>query len=212
MKGISTRAAAATGAFYVVAIVAGEQVMAVDSALLRRAGYGLTVLGFTAFVVFVAYVHRVLRTAEGPGGWLSTLALSAGVLHSAVRLGAQPPRMVVEYRGDGLPTDLARTLEDLNGTAFVVTGLLLGLYCAAAGVICLRRGVLPRWMGWFGAVAGWLALAAGVVGMADPDLYVPVPFLAGLLWTAIVSAVLTVRPVHPTPEPARGEPSTAPAA
>jgi hypothetical protein len=30
--------------------------------------------------------------------------------------------------------------------AFVVTGLLLGVYCAAAGWLCLRHGVLPRWL------------------------------------------------------------------
>jgi Domain of unknown function (DUF4386) len=212
MDGTLTRAAAATGAFYVIAIIVGEQVMAADSALVERVGYGLIVLGFTAFVMFVAFLHRILRAAEGPGGWLATVALSAGVLHSAVRFGAQSPRMVVGHRGEALSSELARTLEDLNGTAFVVSGLLLGLYCAAAGAVCVRHGVLPRWLGWFGAVAGCLALAAGVVGMAAPDLYVPVPFLAGLIWTAIVSVVLTVRPVRPAHEPATQEPTIAPAA
>jgi hypothetical protein len=212
MNGTSTRVAAATGAFYVIAIIVGEQVMAADSTLVQRVGYELAVLGFTAFVVFVAFLHRILRDAEGPGGWLATLALSAGVLHSAVRFGAQPPRMVVDYRGDALSSELARTLEDLNGTAFVVTGLLLGLYCAAAGGVFLRHGGLPRWLGWFGAVAGWLALAAGVVGMADPDLYVPWPFLAGLVWTAIVSIVLAVRPDRRSHQPAPRAASTAPAA
>jgi hypothetical protein len=211
MNGTSTRVGAATGAFYVIAIIVGEQVMAADSAFVRRAGYGLLVLGFTGFVVFVAFLHRVLREAEGPAGWLATVALSAGLLHSAIRFGAQPPRMVVEFRGDALSPDLARTLEDLNGTAFVVTGLLLGLYCAAAGAVCLRHGVLPRWLGWVGAASGCLALVAGVIGMADPDRYLPIPFLVGLLWTAVVSIVLTIRPVRPTHEQGRLETAPAPA-
>jgi hypothetical protein len=40
-------------------------------------------------------------------------------------------------------------------------------------------------------------VVAGVVGMVDPDSYLPVPFLAGLIWTAIVSVRLAVRPVPP---------------
>jgi hypothetical protein len=40
-------------------------------------------------------------------------------------------------------------------------------------------------------------VAAGVLGMVDPDSYLPVPFLAGLIWTAIVSVRLTVRGSFP---------------
>jgi hypothetical protein len=193
MHGISTRVAAATGAFYVLVVIVGDQMGTSGSALAQRIGYGLIILGFTAFVVFVAFLHRILREAEGRSGWLATVALSAGLLHSAVRFAAQPPRMVAAYRGDALSPELARTLEDLNGMGFVMSGLLLGLYCAAAGHVVLRHSGLPRWLGWSGAVTGWLALVAGVVGMVDPDLYLPVPFLVGLLWTAAVSVLLTVR-------------------
>ena len=205
MNSGSSRMAAATGAFYIVAIIAGEQLMAADSTIVARAGYGLAVLGFTAFVVFVAYLHPVLRAAEGPGGWLATLALSAGLLHSAIRFGGQAPRIIGQYRADALSPELARILEDLNGAAFVVTGLLLGLYCAAAGRLCLAHGIGPRWLAWFGTVSGLLAVPASVVGMADPDLYAPVAFLAGLIWTLILSVVLTVRPqpvVHGSASPA----------
>ena len=91
---------------------------------------------------------------------------------------------------------LAGVLVDLNDMAFVITGLLLGLYCASAGAVCVTHRVLPRWLGWFGLISGLLALIAGVVGMVDPESYLPVPFLAGLLWTLIVSILLTVRPRH----------------
>ena len=193
MNGVSARLAAASGAFYVVAVLVGGGIMDGEGAL-ARAGYVLAVLGFTAFVVFVAFLHRILRDAEGAGGWVATLALGAGLLHSAVRFEAQAPRMVESYRGDTLSAETARTLVDLNGMAFVTTGLLLGLYCAAAGWVCVAHRVLPRWLGWFGLVSGVLAAAAGVMGMSDPDSYAPLPFLAGLVWTLLVSTALTARP------------------
>ena len=208
MTGISTRLAAASGAFYIVAVIVGAEIMDGEGPL-ARAGYVLVLLGFTAFIVFVAFLHRILRDAEGPGGWVATLAFGAGLLHSAVRFEAQAPRMVGSYRDDLTP-ELARTLGDLNGMAFVITGLLLGVYCAAAGWVCVAHRVLPRWIGWFGFVSGLLAVGAGVVGMADPGSYLPIPFLAGLIWTLVVSVVLTVRPKRVGRAPAALETAPAP--
>lgn len=207
MNVISARLAAASGACYVIAVMVGGTLMEADSVALARAGYTLAVLGFTAFVVFVGFMHRILSLAEGPDGWVATLALGAGLLHSAVRFEAQAPRMVGSYRGDTLSPELARVLEDLNGMAFVVTGLLLGLYSASAGWVCVTHRLLPRWLGWFGLVTGVLAVAAGIVGMVDPNLYIPLPFIAGLGWTLIVSILLTVRSQRPASEPARSVPT-----
>jgi hypothetical protein len=212
MNGISTRLPAATGAFYVMALVVGDTVWAAGSANGAPAGRVLVVLGFTAFVVFAAFLHRALQEADGPSGWLPTLALDAGLLYSAVVFAAQPPRMIEAYREDALSPELVRTLEDLNGGGFVISGLLLGLFCATASGIGLRHGLFPRWLGWSGAVAGWLALVAGVVGMVAPGLYLPVPFLACLAWTASVSILLTVRPIRRADVAARPAVTTAPVA
>jgi hypothetical protein len=197
MIGIAGRLGAASGAFYVIAVIIGGSLMGSGTGVLAGAGYALVLLGFTAFIIFVGFLHRVLRDAEGADGWLATVALGAGLLHSAVRFEAQAPRMVARLRGDALPADLAGVLVDLNDMAFVITGLLLGLYCASAGAVCVTHRLLPRWLGWFGVVSGLLALVAGIAGMVDPARYLPVPFLAGLAWTLIVSIVLTVRPRRP---------------
>jgi hypothetical protein len=167
---------------------------------LARAGYALVVLSFVAFIVFLAFLHRILREAEGPGGWVATLALGAGLVYAAVRFAAQPPRMVAFYRDDLTP-ESARTLVDLNDTAFVSSGLMLGLFVAAAAWVFLVHRVLTRWIGWVGLGSGVLAVAAGVVGMAYPAGYFPVPFLAGLLWILVVSVLLTVRPRRAVGEP-----------
>jgi len=70
-----------------------------------------------------------------------------------------------------LTPESARTLLDLNDTAFVSSGLLHGLFVAAAGWVFLAHRLLPRGLGWFGLVSGVLAVGAGVVGMADPADY-----------------------------------------
>jgi Domain of unknown function (DUF4386) len=191
---IGARLAAASGAFYVISVIIGSTLMGSTVNIAARGAYALVLLGFTAFVVFVGFLHRVLRSAEGPNGWLGTVALGAGLLHSAVRFQAQAPRMVGQFRGDTLPPDLAGVLVDLNDMAFITTGLLLGLYCASAGAVCVNHRVLPRWLGWFGLISGVSAIVTGVIGMADPQKYLAVPFLAGLAWTMIVSIVLTARP------------------
>jgi hypothetical protein len=192
MTGISERLAAASGAAGVVVLIVGGEIFNGDGPL-ARAGYALVVLSFVAFIVFLAFLHRILREAEGPGGWVATLALGAGLVYAAVRFAAQPPRMVAFYRDDLTP-ESARTLVDLNDTAFVSSGLMLGLFVAAAAWVFLVHRVLTRWIGWVGLVSGVLAVAAGVVGMAYPAGYFPVPFLAGLLWILVVSVLLTVRP------------------
>lgn len=210
MNAISARLAAASGALFVVAIMVGPAMAGTDDVNLARAGYLLAVLGFTAFVVFVGFLHRVMRLAEGPDGWAATVALGAGLLYSAIRFEAQAPRMVEAYRGDALSPELARTLVDLNDMAFVVGGLLLGLYAAFASWVCIKHRLLSRLLGWFGLVSGILAIVAGMVGMVDPDLYIPLPFLAGLVWTLVVSILLTLRPQRlerssapPVPTPRR---------
>jgi hypothetical protein len=199
MTGISERLAAASGAAGVVVLIVGGEIFNGDGPL-ARAGYALVVLSFVAFIVFLAFLHRILREAEGPGGWVATLALGAGLVYAAVRFAAQPPRMVAFYRDDLTP-ESARTLVDLNDTAFVSSGLMLGLFVAAAAWVFLVHRVLTRWIGWVGLVSGVLAVAAGVVGMAYPAGYFPVPFLAGLLWILVVSVLLTVRPRRAVGEP-----------
>lgn len=193
MNSFSAKLAAASGAFFVIAIMVGPAMVESDSVAVARASYALAVLGFTAFIVFVGFMHRILRAAEGPDGWVATVALSAGLLYSAIRFEAQAPRMVEAYRGDALSPELARTLVDLNDMAFVVGGLLLGLYAASAGWVCVKHGLLSRWLGWFGLVAGVLAVVAGIVGMVSPDLYFPLAFVACLIWTLLISTLLTLR-------------------
>ena len=191
------RIGAATGAFFVIAILVGGAMegghLQRGPTIVNRVGLIWALLGFAAFLVFVGYLHRVLRRAEGPDGWLATVSLGAGLLYLAIKVGSAAPIVVAGYRIDELTPDLSRTLVDLNDAAFVVSGMMFGLFAVAAAAACLAHMVLPRWLGWFGLASGLLTLAAGIVGVVDPMNYNPMPFLGGLLWTLIASTLLAVR-------------------
>lgn len=208
------RIGAAAGAFFVIAIIVGAEMemsgstaategpgilanLQRDPTIVNRIGFAWALLGFAAFLVFLGYLHRVLRRAEGPDGWLATVSVGAGLLYLAIKVGAAAPIMAAVFRRDALTLEFARTLVDLNDAAFVVSGWAFGLFAAAAALSCLAHGALPRWLGWFGLVSGLLTLVAGTVGVVDPGSYNPLPFVAGLLWTLIASALLTIRRRNP---------------
>jgi hypothetical protein len=210
MNGISARLAAASGAFSVVALLVGNQLalsgaaegtdgasalafLQRDPTLVTSTGLVLEILGFAALLVFFAYLYRVLRRAEGPDGWVAAVALGAGLTSVAVKVGSIAPIVAGTYAKNDLTPDLARTLVDLNGAAFVVFGLLFGLFVAAAGAACVAHRVTPRWLGWAGVGIGVPASVAGLAGIVAPGGYNPLAFLGGLVWTLVLSGLLTLR-------------------
>jgi hypothetical protein len=185
----SQRIAAASGAIYVILIMIGSGMATGNGdpqdgptilAHLRQgrsaaetAGVLMEVLSFAALLVFLGYLYRVLRRAEGA---------QASQLHP-----------------NQLTPDLARTLNDLGGAGFVISGYLFGIFVAvAAGSAVASRG-LPRWLSISGLVIGVLTLAAGAAGILEPSGYVPVPYLLCLAWVLVTSIVLAVRGRQPIP-------------
>src|SRR4051812_11994519 len=81
MNGMSRRLAAASGAFSIVAVIVGGGPIDQES----PAGLVLLTTSFVVFVIFIGYLHPLLRRAEGSAGWLATVALVAGTLHVATR-------------------------------------------------------------------------------------------------------------------------------
>jgi hypothetical protein len=202
----SERVIAATGALYVVAIGVGDPLSTStggDGSLLdhlregrspvQATGVVLELLGFGLFLVFVGYLYRVLRRAERPGGWAAAAAFGVGLVTAAIKLGSAAPVVASTYRAHELTPALARTLDDLNGGAFVVSGYTFGIFTAIAAGSAFGSRVLPRWLSISGLVLGTLTLVAGIAGILDPAGYVPVPFLLSLVWLGVTSIVLAVR-------------------
>ena len=156
-------------------------------------GVTLEMAGWAALMCFIGYLFTTLRRVEPPDGWWSPVALAAGVLLVALKLGSVAPLMAAWSRRDDLTIPVAQTLSDLGGALFVVSGWATGLFVATAAASAVESRVLPGWLGWFGVLSGLGALVAGTAGVLDPVGYVPIPFLASLLWVLLTSVVLTAR-------------------
>jgi predicted nucleic acid-binding protein len=206
----SERLAAASGAVYVLAILIGNGLYEAGksgaedgpgvladlqrtTSPVQTVGLTLEILGFAAFLVFLGALYRILRRGERADGWLAATALGAGLVTVAVKLGSIGPLMGANRRSGELTPDLARTLNDLGAADFVTSGYTSGIFVAAAGAATLTTRALPGWLAITGVVVGVLTIAAGTAGIVDPAGYVPVPFLLGLLWIFVASAILAVR-------------------
>ena len=95
-------------------------------------GVTLEMVGWAALMCFIGYLFATLRRAEPPDGWWSPVALAAGVLLVALKLGSVAPLMAAWSRRDDLTVAVAQTLSDLGGALFVVSGWATGLFVATA--------------------------------------------------------------------------------
>jgi hypothetical protein len=210
------RLAAATGAIYVVAVMVGNGIATAGQSNVpsgqqvlhdlqhrttaQSVGILLEVLSFAALMIFLGYLYRVLRRAERPDGWAAAAALVTGIVPLAIKLGSAAPGLAAFLRRDELSPDLARTLDDIGGAAFVISGYAFGVFVAVAAGAAFATRALPRWLTITGLVVGALTVVAGLAGVLDPAGYVPVPFLLCTAWILVTSIVLTVRRPAGAPE------------
>lgn len=138
---------------------------------------------------FLAYLWSLLRAAEGEGGWLSTVALVAGVSGVLLKLASHAPELAIHREGIAKGTQLYKALDNSAGAATLLSLYPLAICCGAVAVIALRERIFPRWLGIFAAVtAVALAVNAGFVYAS----FVPA-LLLFLLWTLVTGIVLLRR-------------------
>ena len=101
-------------------------------------------------IVFISYLSTRVRDA----GWLATAALAGGLIEVAIKLGSGAPMFAAYLLRDEISPETARVLIDMNGAAFVISWLPLGLFVACAAGAGMRVGVLGRVLGWGGVVVG----------------------------------------------------------
>lgn len=158
----------------------------------HRFAIGLELLGFCLMVVFLARLHAALRDAEGPGGWLSGLALAGGLTTVAVKL-ASAAGIFVGLGVDDLTGEQAQLLLRLGNGAFLVAAMTSGLLVLGAAGSALESGLLPHWLGLLGLPIGLLAVFGSLAPTSLDGGPGVAGFLLGLLWLAGVSVLLAAR-------------------
>jgi len=149
---------------------------------------------------FLGYLYRVLRSAEGDDGWLSTAALVAGVTGVVLKLGSHAPELALHRDHIAKGTQLYNVVDDIAGAATLTSLYPLAVCSAAIAAVVLRERILPRWLGVFAAVVALaLAVNAGFVYAS----FVPA-FLLFLVWALVAGIVLFRRAWRSAPAQIRG--------
>jgi len=191
------RLGAISGLLYVVLLFGGSSIPLGERVLIV-----VEVAGLLFFIPFLGYLVSVLHRAEGEGGWLSATAFGAGLLALTIKLGNAAPSFAARDLEEG---PLHTALHTMNGVAFVLSMLPLGVLVAAVAILVLKTRVLPAWLGWASAVTAPVLLVNGTFFEAE---FVPA-FLLFALWMVLMSVVLTLRTgridleTATGPEPAR---------
>jgi hypothetical protein len=208
---IWTRIAAAGGIFYVGLTALGNDVLGSGGegpdmtasrsqigayvsthppTALSWAALYIELLGILAFVFFLGCLWSVLRRAEGEHGPFSAIAFGAGLVSVGVKIASFPALIAAFYRAqEGMDSQLAAALLDMNGVSFVLTWAIDAALLAATAVVVLRTGALPRWLGWSAAVLS----PALLVGVAFATSFGFVPYVLTTLWIVATSIVLIRR-------------------
>src|SRR5215213_9178604 len=211
-----TRIAAAGGIFYVVLTALGNDVLGSGGegpdmtasrsqigayvsthppTALSWAALYIELFGILAFVFFLGTLWTVLRRAEGERGPFSAIAFGAGLVSVGVKIASFPAAIAALYRAqEGMDSQLAAALLDMNGVSFVLTWAIDAVLLAATAVVVLRSGALPRWLGWSAAVLS----PALLIGVALATSFGFVPYVLTTLWIVATSIVLIRRAGEPS--------------
>jgi hypothetical protein len=204
------RVAAVAGVLFVVALVVGqyvapdlvypeEQVGGVqltfyvnyeDQLLAQAILFGVASM---LLLVFVGGLRAFLARAEGQDPRLAPVVVAAGAVAAGlVLLRAAIVVALTALRGNEVGVHAqgsawaARALFYLEGALRDMVLFPFAVLLAAAAVVLLRTGVLPRWLGWVGAALAVLVgiLAAGLPAGLDIEPLDQAIALLALAWVA----------------------------
>lgn len=163
----------------------------IDRSSTRVYGGGyLVVLAFPLLLVFLGRMRELLRRAEGEGGWLATTAFGAAVAALGFGAVALTAEATAYYAGrHGADAKTIAALIDLDGLAFILSGIPFAVSLGAIAAVVIRTGALPRSLGWSAAV---IAVAFPATLWSPTDA-AQIPHLLLDLWILGASAVLIVR-------------------
>jgi hypothetical protein len=149
------------------------------------------------FMLLIAALHRLMRRAEGPDGWLSTAMLAGAVTSTGAFLAGVALLATLAYRPVTSP-GVARMLLDGAFVTLNFSGIVLGVWVAAVSAAALLHRVVPGWVGWVGVpvaalqVVGGGALARGDSAFSPQGAIPLIAALAVAAWTLVLAVGLVV--------------------
>ena len=208
------RVGAATGAAFVAAIFignglatagqsqsshpSGQDVLSdaarAASSTTATIGFLLEIAGFVLFMIFVGYLWEVLRRDTGGRDTAAGTSLVAAITMLAIKLGSAAPIIALSVDRDHLTPELAQVLNDINGSAFIVSWLPFAVFVGSLAVALHVSGLVGRPTAYIGLVVGVAGVGFAVLGFKEPLSANPLAFLAGMLWLVVVAVRLAVRP------------------
>ena len=162
------------------------------SSALTWTGIDLELFGLALLVVFAGRMWAILREAEGAGGWIATTGFGAALAGLTVLLVGDATVMGAAFKAgrDGLDPAVVGAMYTVQWHSDLVYGAVNTVFFAAAAVLVLRRGALPRWLGWYALVVAVALVATVPFG---PGATMEPPHLLGFLWIVAAGIVMIVR-------------------
>jgi hypothetical protein len=152
--------------------------------------YNGVLLIFAAFFFlwFLGGLHGVLRSVEGEGGGISSVALGGGLVFITLVLAGAAveivyPATLARFENFQADAQLGFLSLALSGWMYRFALAGMSVLIAAASVVVLATGVMPRWLALVGFVAALLALLRFLI---------PLGGIVGLVWVLLVSALMLV--------------------
>ena len=138
------------------------------------------------FLWFLGALHGVLRSVEGGG--ISSVALGGGLVFITLVLAGAAveivyPATLARFENFRADAQLGFLSLALSGWMYRFALAGMSVFIAAASVVVLGTGVMPRWLGLVGLVAGLFALLRFLI---------PLGGILGLVWVLLVSALMLV--------------------
>jgi hypothetical protein len=140
------------------------------------------------FLWFLGMLHGMLRSAEGEGGGFSSVAFAGGLVFITLALAGAAVEIVhpaAQARFENFAPNAQIGFLSLVLSVWIYRFALVGMsvLIAAASVVMLQTGVMPRWLAAAGFVAALFALLRFLI---------PLGGILGLLWVLVVSVLMLV--------------------
>ena len=163
--------------------------------LLFNIGGYLSTLSLIALLGFLGSLWGVLRRTEGEPGWLSLVAVGAGLGVVALLFGAGAWFLAVFRIDEGLDPQIARLLFDLGNLTFATSWVLFGALALSVAAASLLLAVFPRWLGWTGLIVGIWLITAPIYWTSQVAF---IPYVLFWVWLVSLSVVMFRRArAHP---------------